>query len=164
MKIHASCSQNTNINKKKQKSVNYKSSFEHGLCLLKDSLNEINSSPYRVILTYFTYPLSKIEDAVANAKKNKIDTNEFYKEKCNELFEIYERLLATKLLCQSEFGNKEEKKKANEVLNAIKNQLNCSAEVLNEKEPVAKQKIHKDKTRHRKLSLFKKITQQNYKK
>lgn len=99
---------------------NYKESYEKGLLLFRNSLREVNVPPYRAMLPYFEYPLSLIENKVEETVKNGIDTDDFYKEQCNELLKIYDRLLKTSLICKSEFGTKEEKRKAQEVINAIK--------------------------------------------
>lgn len=122
--------------KKSQEIADYKSDYEYGLTLLKDSLNEVNRLPYRAMLTYFNYPLSIIEDTVEKARNSKTDTNEFYKEQCDNLLEMYDRLLKTYLICQSEIGTKEEKKRANEILKAIKSQSNPQDKNLNKEEPV----------------------------
>lgn len=99
----------------------YKVLYKYGLFLLKDSLNEFNSSPYRRILPYFTYPLSIIETNVKNAINTKMDTNEFYKERCDELYELYQKFLTTILVCQNEVGNRRERKRARRVLGFIAN-------------------------------------------
>ena len=74
------------------------------------------------MLPYFEYPLSIIEKEVQEARKNKLDNDDFYRKKCDELTKMYERLLLTQLMCQSKFGTIEEKKRANEVLNALREQ------------------------------------------
>lgn len=129
----------------------YKFLYEYGLYLLKDSLSEVNGSPYYTMLPYFTYPLSLIEDTVKKAKNTKMDTNDFYKEKCDELLQMYDRFLKTCLLCKIEMGTEEEKKRANEVLNVIKERLNCQIEDLNKKEPTVQQETDEDKVLLEKL-------------
>lgn len=101
-------------------SNDYKSIYEYGLTLLKDSLDEVNISPYSAMLPYFTYPLSLIEDTVEKARNSKTDTNEFYKEECDELLKLYDRLFKTSLLCQRIVGTRKEKKRANKILKLFK--------------------------------------------
>lgn len=92
-----------------QDSSNYKNLYKYGLFQLKDTLKENDISPYRVVLPYFTYHLSLIETNVKNAINMKIDTNEFYKERRDELYELYQKFLTTLLICQSEVGNRRER-------------------------------------------------------
>lgn len=75
--------------------TNYKEAYEYGLLRLKDSLEELCVGPYRVISPYFDYPLSVIEKKVDLAHLKNKDSNEFYKEKCDELLKMYERLIYT---------------------------------------------------------------------
>lgn len=75
--------------------TNYKEAYEYGLLRLKDSLEELCVGPYRVISPYFDYPLSVIEKEVDLAHLKNKDSNEFYKEKCDELLKMYERLIYT---------------------------------------------------------------------
>ena len=141
--------------KKTQETTNYKEIYEYGLYLFKDSLSEINERPYSTILPYFTYPLSIIETTVKKAKNSKIDTNEFYKEQCDELLKMYNRFLTTCLVCKSQMGTKEEKKRANKILEAIKNEPNIQKEELNKEETIQ----HIENSKHSKeiiLSKFKK--------
>ena len=136
------CVKYGNPHRVSQEITDYKVSYEFGLFLLKDSFREVNSSPYYTILPYFTYPLSIIEDTVKKAKNTKTDTNDFYKEKCDELLKMYDRFLKTCLLCKIELGTKEEKKRANDVLNVIKE---LQIENLNKKEPTVQQETDEDK-------------------
>ena len=138
-----------------EETYDYKSLYEYGLRLLKDSLNEVNITPYRAMLPYFTYPLSVIENEVKMEKKNIIDTNVFYKENSDDLLEIYVRFLQTSLVCQSQLGTDEAKRRANKILNEIQNQSNYQTESLNEKEQSVQQGINKDK--NKKILLLKRI-------
>ena len=104
-----------------QDSSNQKYQYIYGLLLLKDTLKEFDIYPYRKIQPYFTYPLSSIENNVENAVKMKTDTNEFYKERCDELEELYQRFLTTILVCQNEVGNRRGRKRARRVLGYIIN-------------------------------------------
>jgi len=61
-----------------------------------------------------------IESDVKEARESKTDNNEFYKEQCDKLLLMYERLLNTSLICQFETGTKEEKQRAKEILKVIK--------------------------------------------
>ena len=83
-------------------------------------MNEWDITPYRAMLQYFTYPLSLIEEEVNNAINAKVDTNEFYKEKCDELLNWYQKFLRTILVCQSAVGSEIEKRTAKRVLELIK--------------------------------------------
>ena len=104
-----------------QDSSNYKNLYKYGLFLLKDTLKEYDISSYRVVLPYFTYPLSLIESNVKNAVNMKMDTNEFYKERCDELYELYQKFLTTILVCQNQVGNRRERKRARRLLGFIVN-------------------------------------------
>ena len=104
-----------------QDSSNYKNLYKYGLFQLKDTLKEYDISPYRAIQQYFTYPLSLIENNVKNAINMKMDTNEFYKERCDELYKLYQKFLTTILVCQNEVGNRRERKNASRVLGYIIN-------------------------------------------
>lgn len=112
-------SSNDNIDKEYLKD-DYESTYEYGLSLFKESLKEVSVYPYHEILPYFNYPLSMIESDVKEARESKTDNNEFYKEQCDKLFLMYERLLNTSLICQFETGTKEEKQRAKEILKVIK--------------------------------------------
>lgn len=95
--------------------TNYKEAYEYGLSRLKDSLKEICVGQYRVISPYFDYPLSEIEKEVELFHLKHKDSNEFYKEKCDELLKMYERLIYTFLLCKSETGTRSEKRAVNKI-------------------------------------------------
>ena len=95
--------------------TNYKEAYEYGLSRLKDSLKEICVGQYRVISPYFDYPLSEIEKKVELFHLKHKDSNEFYKEKCDELLKMYERLIYTFLLCKSETGTRSEKRAVNNI-------------------------------------------------
>lgn len=95
--------------------TNYKEAYEYGLSRLKDSLKEICVGQYRVISPYFDYPLSEIEKKVELFHLKNKDSNEFYKEKCDELLKMYERLIYTFLLCKSETGTRSEKRAVNNI-------------------------------------------------
>ena len=95
--------------------TNYKEVYECGLSRLKDSLKEICAGQYRVISPYFDYPLSEIEKEVELFHLKNKDSNEFYKEKCDELLKMYERLIYTFLLCKSETGTRSEKRAVNNI-------------------------------------------------
>ncbi|CDF20394.1 unknown [Clostridium sp. CAG:609] len=95
--------------------TNYKEEYEYGLLRLKDSLEELCVGPYRVISPYFDYPLSVIEKKVDLARLKNKDSNEFYKEKCDELLKMYERLIYTFLVCKSETGTRSEKRAVNKI-------------------------------------------------
>lgn len=95
--------------------TNYKEAYEYGLSRLKDSLKEICVGQYRVISPYFDYPLSEIEKEVELFHLKHKDSNEFYKEKCDELLKMYERLIYTFLLCKSETGTRSEKRAVNNI-------------------------------------------------
>lgn len=95
--------------------TNYKEAYECGLSRLKDSLKEICVGQYRVVSPYFDYPLSEIEKEVELFHLKNKDSNEFYKEKCDELLKMYERLIYTFLLCKSETGTRSEKRAVNNI-------------------------------------------------
>lgn len=95
--------------------TNYKEAYEYGLSRLKDSLEEICVGQYRVISPYFDYSLSEIEKEVELFHLKNKDNNEFYKEKCDELLKMYERLIYTFLLCKSETGTRSEKRVVNKI-------------------------------------------------
>lgn len=95
--------------------TNYKEAYEYGLSRLKDSLKEICVGQYRVVSPYFDYPLSEIEKEVELFHLKNKDSNEFYKEKCDELLKMYERLIYTFLLCKSETGTRSEKRAVNNI-------------------------------------------------
>lgn len=140
-----------------QEISDYKSSYEYGLVLLKDSLNEVNVPPYRAMLPYFEYPLSIIEKEVQESRKNKLDNDDFYRKKCDELTKMYERLLLTQLMCQSKFGTIEEKKRANEVLNALREQAknnNLETELNEQKDNKDTENFEIGKVKKRKFTDF----------
>lgn len=99
---------------------NYKVTFYYGLNNIKESLEEVNVYPDRAMLPYFEYPLSLIEKDVEEAQKSKTDTNEFYKEQCKKLDELYFRLLSTVMICKRSFGTREQKRRVKKIMKAIK--------------------------------------------
>lgn len=99
----------------------YKKSYERGLYLIKDSLSELQP-PFTEINKYYDYPIGLIEKEVENAQKNGTDTNEFYKEQCDKLLELYNKLLMTILITQSQVGSGEQKRRAERVLLALRGQ------------------------------------------
>ena len=75
--------------------------FNYGLNLIKKELEDIrNSSLYKEIIPYFDYPINLLEENVNDAIIKGIDTEEFYKEQCDNIEKLYQRLVATMYLAQ----------------------------------------------------------------
>ena len=84
-----------------QKNITYKEQFNYGLNLLKKDLEDIrDSSKYKEIIPYFDYPISILEESINDAIIKGIDTEEFYKEQCDNIEKLYQRLVATIYLVQ----------------------------------------------------------------
>lgn len=105
--------------------TNYKETYAYGVSCFKDSLKEICVDSYKTLLPYFDYPLSSIENEVELAKIKNMDNNDFYKEMCDEIFKMYERLLHTVLICKSSIGTVDEKIQINKFYKTFEEKSVC---------------------------------------
>ena len=79
-----------------EKKVSYKEQYNLGLDILKKDIEELKTdSTYATITDYFVYPISLLEATVSATATEGLDTEEFYKEKCHEILDIYKKLTIT---------------------------------------------------------------------